>query len=177
MSGKLAPSIMYLTCKHRDDQMDVYNAPRDPGLSCEQFMDMDEEDNKDIEEEENNDSTQLLHIPPVRAMTRSQPTSCSASVARSTASSTPSQVNPFLSYPAEDQLKTIKLLYVPDPTRAKDQLDVTHSLSWVKHHLRLDQLKLIKHLKRFYAKARSGKDDLDGRGLPYRLFEWVSDLP
>ena len=177
MSGKLTPSIMYLTCEHRDDQMDVDDAPKDPGLSREQFMDVDEEGDEDVEEEENDDSTQLLRIPPVMGTTRSQPTSRSASVARSTASSTPSQVNPFLLYPAEDRPKTIKLLYVPDPTRAKDRLDVTHSLSWVKRHLRPDQLTSIKHLKGFYAKARSGKDDLDGGGLPYRLFEWVSDLP
>ncbi|KAG6371156.1 hypothetical protein JVT61DRAFT_9932 [Boletus reticuloceps] len=33
---------------------------------------------------------------------------------------------------------------------------------------------LIQHLKGFYVKARTSRDDLDAVDLPYRMTEWVS---
>lgn len=148
--------------------MDVDDMPPVAGPSRHQFM--------DVEGDENNDTTQLPHIPVIRA-TASQHDSRSGSVARSTTSSTPSQVNHFLSYPGQEPPKTIKLLYIPDPTRGKERQDVSNSLSWVKRYLREDQLRSIQHLKGFYVKARASMDDLDFGGLPCRMFEWVSSRP
>lgn len=126
------------------------------------------------------ESDGVMDLPPIATMraSTSQTTSRSASIARSAVSSVVSHVNPFLYSLEPHAPKTIKLLYIPDPTRRQDRVpDVTHDLSWVKRHLSKEQFASIQHLKGYYAKARSSRDDPDYGGIAYRMSEWVSSPP
>ncbi|KAG6369439.1 hypothetical protein JVT61DRAFT_14857 [Boletus reticuloceps] len=156
-----------------DHTTDFDDVPQDAGPSHQQFVDVADERRHDGNEDESDDAMDLLPIPAVGAK-MSQTTSRSASIATSAASSAPSQVNPFLCFPEPDARKTIKLLYIPDPSRSHDRIkDVAHHLSWVKRYLAEDHLASIQHLKGFYVKARTSRDDLDAVGLPYRMTEWL----
>lgn len=140
-------------------------------------MDVEEtrHDDGDEDEDVNRDEEALDTLRPhtVSATAAHNP-SRSVSIATSLRSSTPSHINPFLSPMEPTPPKTIKLLYIPDPTRSQERLDVGHSLSWVKRYLTDDQVSSIQHLRGFHVKARVSRDDKCPVGRPYRMGEWVS---
>lgn len=71
--------------------------------------------------------------------------------------------------------RTIKLLYVPDPSR-KFKPELPYDLAWVKRNLTDEQLTSIKHLQGYYHKRRPNQTDLTIPGTTYMLTEWVSHL-
>lgn len=135
----------------------------------------DNYDNQERDGDEDDMGMQGLTVTTVATST----TSRSSSTGLSGMSCPPDFIYAYGTRSAVPSPKKIKLLYVPDPSRARSSRDrAMIDLGWVRRHLSADQLAAIRELKGFYYKVpKPTKVERTASGTLILLTEWVSEIP